>query len=647
MKVLNMKAIQLFLLFAVVAIVAVCWRQTMVRLDKLEREVASIEARPVSLQDDTKRCLEDLCKKVASESASEAHQVMSDKLKESCDRLVQGMMDSQNVLDMLAEVVSNDWNSACGEMVSDGKECLQAVKDEIEKMREAVRDDAQKCLQATENAISKIANLTKSKSDAYLAAARGNTNDYQVCELLYRAAILFADEKKPLLTEYATICQRFVKDLAERGRVDEARSRSASLIEFFDGVIGTGSVDDICSIPELTHQLASIKELVDEAERRVDDDMIAVVDEIEGAIRSATNYEQCVECRTKLADLDLPADAINRKDQLDQLLSTKMAVLTPPTMPLSFPPIGEETPWLDWLESYKKRLNRDELNDEARVRDIASAEEFLTAAKDVDDENVRAAAAEVDKLGAEICRRVWRKNVLEATSKAKDSPDAMQKCMEMLAASVEFSEDEKELCRDEIISLNRTVVTASLRELRQQAESAKELKSKLTTDEYQQILSMIQGECFHILLKLQSLNQQFKGGFDADIDRVSVAISGFTSVMTGFRKEREVSDMKNQEECNRRFLSWVDDRINYAEMWYDLGEKKAKEWLATTSNDEAQRHYHRAWVAIMEVNQGDLVALDPALERRWSKMKEKIEKRYTPTDDDLKNRTYRGRDSFR
>jgi hypothetical protein len=149
----------------------------------------------------------------------------------------------------------------------------------------------------------------------------------------------------------------------------------------------------------------------------------------------------------------------------------------------------------------------------------------------------------------------------------------MQKCVDILAASAEFSEEEKELCRDEIITLNRAVITASLRDIQRQAESAKVLESKLSMDEYTQLLSMVQGQYFNILLSLQSLNQRFKGNFDADIDRVSAAISGFTSVMAGFRKKREVSDMNNQKEREQRFLNWVNLQIEIANEYYEDGEK--------------------------------------------------------------------------
>ena len=195
-----MKVTQLALFLALVAIVVVGWYQTMTRLGRLEREVANIEARPLTLQDDTKRCLEDLCKKVASESATETKSEMSDKFKASLDQFSQEVMESKKALGMLAEAVSNDWNLVCGEMLSDGKECLRMAKDESMRTCEAVREDSQKCLQATENAIAKIENQMKSRSDAYLAAARGETNDFQVCELLYRAAVLLAEDKHMLLS---------------------------------------------------------------------------------------------------------------------------------------------------------------------------------------------------------------------------------------------------------------------------------------------------------------------------------------------------------------------------------------------------------------------------------------------------------------
>jgi hypothetical protein len=532
-------------------------------------------------------------------------------------------------------------------MLSDGRNCLRLLKDESAKLCETVREDSKKSLQATEKMIAEIADQMKIKSDAYLAAARENTNDYQVCELLYRAAILFAENKKPILSEYATLCRQSIKDLIDCGRVDEARSRSVSLVDFFDGVIGAGSVSDICSIPELTGQLAAVKELVDTAQSRADNVQMAILNEIEGDIRSATNYTQCVECREKLSNIDLPTDMIYRKDQIDQQISTKMSVLSTASDPLSLPPVGDDTPWIAWLENYKIRLSSDMLTDEARAGEYATIGEFLAAAKKVKSEKVRSAVMEVERLGVEICRNVWRKSVLDATSKANDSRDEMQKCVDMLAASAEFSEEEKELCRDEIITLNRVVITASLRDIQQQAESAKVLEPKLSMDEYTQLLSMVQGQYFNILLSLQSLNQRFKGNFDADIDRVSAAISGFSFVMKGFRKKREISDMDKQKECEHRFLDWVNSQIDTAWEFYGKGEKKAKEWWSTTDNSEAQSNYRKAWETIMEVNSGDLHALDPALGMRWNQIKEKIEKRYKPKGGDLRNRTYRGIDSFR
>jgi hypothetical protein len=158
---------------------------------------------------------------------------------------------------------------------------------------------------------------------------------------------------------------------------------------------------------------------------------------------------------------------------------------------------------------------------------------------------------------------------------------------------------------------------------------------------------MVQGQYFNILLSLQSLNQRFKGNFDADIDRVSAAISGFSFVMKGFRKKREISDMDKQKECEHWFLDWVNSQIDTAWEFYGKGEKKAKEWWSTTDNSEAQSNYRKAWETIMEVNSGDLHALDPALGMRWNQIKEKIEKRYKPKGGDLRNRTYRGIDSFR
>lgn len=642
-----MKGIKILQILVVIAIVGFVWAWTIVRLDQLKHEITSIEARPLALQDDTKRCLEDLCRKVASESAFETQNAMLDKIKSSCNQVVEEVVKSQRVVGNLAYAVSNDWNKACGEMLSDGRDCLRLVKDESAKLCETVREDSKKSLQATEKMIAEIADQMKIKSDAYLAAARENTNDYQVCELLYRAAILFAENKKPILSEYATLCRQSVKDLIDCGRVDEARSRSASLVEFFDGVIGTGSVSDIRSIPELTGQLTAVKNLVDTAQSRADDIQMAILNEVEGEIRSATNYTQCVDCREKLLNIDLPTDMIYRKDQIEQQISTKMSILSTASDPLSLPPIGEDTPWVAWLENYKTRLTSDKLSDEVRAGEFASVGEFLAAAKKVKSEKVRSAVMEVERLGVEICRNVWRKSVLDATSKANDSRDEMQKCVDMLAASAEFSEEEKELCRDEIITLNRVVITASLRDIQQQAESAKVLEPKLSMDEYTQLLSMVQGQYFNILLSLQSLNQRFKGNFDADIDRVSAAISGFTSVMTGFRKKREVSDMNNQKEREQRFLNWVNLQIEIANRYYENGENIAKKWFATTSNDDAQSNYRKAWEEIMEVNSGDLHALDPALGMRWNKIKEKIEKRYTPKGGDLTNRTYRGIDSFR
>ena len=487
----------------------------------------------------------------------------------------------------------------------------------------------------------------KAKSDAYLAAARKNTNDYQICELLYRAAIMLSEDKQPLLSEYAKWSQGLIKNLADGGQVDDADRQYTSLVSFFDSVIGTGSVSDICSIPRLTQQLAEVKNLVDAAQQHAEKEQLLAFEKVEESVRAATNYDQFVECRAKLDGIEVAEELLERKDQLDRLLILKMSTVVPASAPLIIPPVGGDTPWLAWLENFKARLASDDLTEEARAAEFAQAGEFLASAKGDDEAAVKTAVVEAEKLGETICRNVWRKTVLAATSKADHSQDGVRQCVELLTAADEFSEEEQHLCRDELVALNRAVVVASLREIRKQADAAKILQTKLSSDEYQQLLSMLQGQCLQMLIRLQDLNQKLGGGFENDIDRVSIAVAGISSVMSGFGKMREANDIVAQKECDRKFLGWVKQKIDDADSYYRLGEKKAKEWFATTSHPEAQISYRLAWATIMEVNSGDLGALDEALFKLWSKVKEKIEKRYTPLDYELKNRVYRGRDSFR
>lgn len=644
-----MKIINVLVLFVLTAAVGAGWMLTIKKLENLERQICMIESRPLSLQDETKHSLEDLCKQVANNSATDTSIALGDRFAKSCEELTMAMRESQNAIDRLAGAVSNDWKRTCGQMLSDEKEFLRATKDECAKNCEEVRKQSAECVIEIGAALSKLADSNKAKCNAYLDAARANTNDYQVCELLYRAAIVLSVNKQPVMSEYARWCQKSVRQLVEDGRIDDADRRYTSLVTFFDSVIGTGSVSDICSISMLVQQLAEVEAIVDGARQLAEMKQWKAFENIEESVCAATNYDQLVDCRTKLDGLEVideKDDLFERKDQLDRLLTMKMSTAVPTSAPIIIPPVCDDTPWIAWLENFNARLTSDDLTEEARTLEFAQAGEFLAAAREIDDEDVKTAVEEIEKHGTAICRNAWRKTVMAAIDKAAHSEAGVQQCIELLAATSDFSEDEQRLCREELVSLNRAVVAASLREIRKQADSAKRLESRLSKDEYQQLLSMLQGQCLQMLVRLQELNHRFDGGFESDIDRVSVAVTGFSSVISGFNKAREVKGIAAQTAREQKFISWVRDTIIASTNSYQSGEEIAKKWFKTTSNDDAQKKYKRAWEQIMEVNSGDLATLDEALYKLWSKEKEKIENRYEPSDDDLKNRKYRGLKDF-
>ena len=86
--------------------------------------------------------------------------------------------------------------------------------------------------------------------------------------------------------------------------------------------------------------------------------------------------------------------------------------------------------------------------------------------------------------------------------------------------------------------------------------------------------------------------------------------------------------------------------IDYAEDKYNEGEKKAKEWFATTSNKHAQEQYKEAWKSIVSIKSGDLAGVDELLFHRWQEVKTRIENRYKPTQDDFKGGKYTGIGDF-
>lgn len=617
-----MKFVNVLAAIALAVVIGAGWMQIVHKLDSLEQQVRLIESRPLSLQDDTKRRLEDLCENVAGDSAAKTHKVLEGRLSKCCGDFAAAVRESQNYAALLTGAVSNDLVKACRE----------------------VQSQMTRCVLETEKAISEFAHLSKDKRDAYLAEARKDTYDDEVRGLLYRAAIMLSEDRQPLLSEYAKWCQGLVKRHVSEGHADVAERQYLSLVSFFDSVIGTGSVADICSIPLLTQQLAEVGELVDAARQKYENEQFAALDEIEGLVMAATNYDQCVECREKLEAAVLPEESA---DRLDGLLTLKMSTVMPASAPLIIPQVGSNTPWIAWLDNFKTRLKDEELDLETKAVDFDQAGEFLASAKKVDDAAVANAVEEIEKLGVSICRDVWRKTVLSATEKSGHSQEGVRQCAELLAKADEFSEEEQCLCRDELVALHRAVTAASIRGIRQQADSMKELESKLSADEYQQLLSMVQGQCLQMLIGFQELNRKFHGGFEEDIDRVAVAVSGFSSVMSGYRKTLETDAIKAQKKCEQKFLAWVRAQIEDAEKHYNEGEKKADEWIATTSNPEAQFRYKQAWETIIKVNKGDLSSCDEQLCKLWDKVKNKIESRYTPNDEDLGNRTYRGVDSFR
>ena len=135
-----MKFINALVQVLLAAAVGAGWMLTVKKLESLERQICSIESRPLSLQDETKRSLEDLCKHVADNSAVETNKALEDRLSKSCEDLMAAVRGSQNEVVRLADAVSNEWKQVCGKMLSDGKETMRTAKDECAKTCEEARD---------------------------------------------------------------------------------------------------------------------------------------------------------------------------------------------------------------------------------------------------------------------------------------------------------------------------------------------------------------------------------------------------------------------------------------------------------------------------------------------------------------------------
>jgi len=513
-----------------------------------------------------------------------------------------------------------------------------------------VVEDSARTLQGVVAVHERAADMRKTKVAEYLKAAELDGVDVEAKALLYRLAIQNSDVKSPILAKYSGLEEDVIKSMLKVGDVSGAESRYDRLARYFDAVVAHGAPSDIMAIDSLKTLLSGIHGSIVDAKRAQSATEVAQVSELETRVGDVTNHAAGVLLLKDVDALVVSEVMDDRKEELRNTIKRKMCCMTAARDELELPErVDEKTPWSEWLENFRKRIEDPGRSYSDIVKDLSAAEEVLGVAKELNRPDLTNVLSKIDCAANVAAMKDWLARADKAVAeigRTREKKSAVR-CVELLDEIGEYTDENRALCEGRIVDLNKIIVETALREVSRQAERVRGLKSKIPDDEYVQMVASIEGQCLQSLIRLQELNEEYDGKFLSLIDSVCGAVDGCSSVMAGIRKSKESQVESGVRDRDRRFVAWAQKTIDEAVADYEAGEKKAKEWFATTSNQEAQRMYSAAWHKIVKVNSGDLAAVDELLYRRWQEQKAKIENRYTPKEQDLKYATYVGREDFK
>ena len=360
------------------------------------------------------------------------------------------------------------------------------------------------------------------KAEKYLEAAREtkkNPEQENKTRLLYLATIYYSDEKSSLLEEYINWEEEIITKFLKKGNLEGAQDRYLAMLEACDQNMTNASVNDINNVASLNDKLKNVAKKIKNVQQNRDNEINQQLVAIEEDISNIATRQDVIQLREKLNTLnsDLPQYE-EKKNDLDNRLLRIQTCMTSPTDPLMIPPVDSETPWQQWLDNFAARLKSDEISISQRLEDLRTATDFLQEAKQYSksNPNIEEYLKKVEEESKQLYVKDWKERCQKCLT---NNVNDLASLLTLQKESQLFLKDERKICSDEIVKLNKRIFNLMHEEMDDKVNKLRIQEYSINSDFYVQKLGLYLGEYRQIFsswleLKLEFPEKKFDEEFD-------------------------------------------------------------------------------------------------------------------------------------
>lgn len=486
-------------------------------------------------------------------------------------------------------------------------------------------------------ALSSFVRERETRAHTYLEAARTSLSTPDVAQILYVSALAYSINKAPILHEFIDWQALVIKQALKKGGTALAQEKLMALVNICDVNISSGSIEDMTAIPAVKEKLVTIEKLISsQIDQRIMEQREQLLTFAE-RVGELTSYESAEKLLNSIDKFTCDSSLNDQKDTIIAKIISRQSCLTTPEQAIELPVINADTPWVAWLENFIRRL-KSNIAITVKLADLEAAADFLLAAKQSKVSGVAEKVAELESISRQTYLNYWQERT-DRTLNAKKQD--LNDISSLLAECNMFSYEEQKANLDRIIKLNKCITAVTLVELTENLKQLKSTENMIPAEAYMQAVCAVQGQYLQMLLRLQEMQVKYPEYFSEEIVKVTKKITGLDQLISAYKSKLTREDLLKGGMQRKKFIAWVKEQFKLAEQCFEKGEKIAGQWNKTTRSIEAKEMYIEGWHAVMKIHPDDLHTADPALVRLYNEIKEKIEKRWKPTEYQMQRIEYK------
>lgn len=392
--------------------------------------------------------------------------------------------------------------------------------------------------------------VPKDKDQPYLEAARKTKEDPQQIsktQILYLAAVTHSESKAAILKEYIGWQGGLIEQALKNDQIQEAQDRLRDLGRVCDQHMSSATLKDMDEIQTL---MDMIKGLNDQFLAWFPKRLDVIANRInEGNV----SYQDLESLLSEIEKFQLGEATEPKRKQVARQLMMKLSCLTAVNQPLVVPPIGDDTPWNEWLLHFVERLNSSEISLEQKFNEIVRASDFITAARRKSDPTLSEALSNIEMASRNVHLKIWENRVAEELNKESKDLDTLASLLE---ESQSFSPQEQSDYQSSIIQLNRLVLQTTSNRLFNEYDRINSIRDQVSQESYLMMIVSIQTQYQQLFLRVNELEGKYPQEFTELMDSVASNIGNLEDFTKYIKSDLQKTALRssiteNIEQLNR------------------------------------------------------------------------------------------------